>query len=379
MPYLDRYILKQLFFPFIFFLLVFAGILWFNRSLSILDFIAKNRQPAVIFLELCAYLLPQAIDLALPISAFAASAFVTNRLLGESELTVMMASGRSVLRLAVPFAYFGIICFILVSLLGHFALPVSYKKYQDRQIEIAREYVTQIIKVGEFITRDNRSTFYFGAKDSNGDLTDIMIAEQLSPTRTLTYFAQNGKIITQDDTAKLLLFNGTAQELNYETITLDTITFDTLSYDLAQFATNIPARINSVRDFTTYSYLFTPAQTDDITIAAYDRAYFHDRFVKPLLALLIPIIGMATLLVGGFTRGSIILRIIVASVMTLSIDFFRAFCQTQILKDNAHAAVAYIPIVVLLIILGCVLALGSNDIKTLRRARAARQTARAAA
>ncbi|MGU9963728.1 MAG: LptF/LptG family permease, partial [Candidatus Halichondribacter symbioticus] len=83
MPYLDRYILKQLFFPFIFFLLVFAGILWFNRSLSILDFIAKNRQPAVIFLELCAYLLPQAIDLALPISAFAASAFVTNRLLGE--------------------------------------------------------------------------------------------------------------------------------------------------------------------------------------------------------------------------------------------------------------------------------------------------------
>ena len=45
------------------------------------------------FLEFTALALPNVIRLVLPLSAFAATIYVTNRLSAESELTVMQATG----------------------------------------------------------------------------------------------------------------------------------------------------------------------------------------------------------------------------------------------------------------------------------------------
>ena len=59
------------------------------------DQLIADGQSAWVFLEFTALSLPNVIRLVLPMSAFAAALYVTNRMSSESELTVVQATGYS--------------------------------------------------------------------------------------------------------------------------------------------------------------------------------------------------------------------------------------------------------------------------------------------
>ena len=61
------------------------------------------------FLELTLLTLPNIIRIVLPLSAFVASVYVTNRLTSDSEMVVVQATGFSPFRLARPVLVFGLI------------------------------------------------------------------------------------------------------------------------------------------------------------------------------------------------------------------------------------------------------------------------------
>ena len=77
---LDRYIVKQLVGPFIFFVVIFGGILWLNQALRIIDVVIANGQSGLVFAELSFYLLPSVLETVVPVAGFAAAVFLTNRL-----------------------------------------------------------------------------------------------------------------------------------------------------------------------------------------------------------------------------------------------------------------------------------------------------------
>ncbi|GHA40407.1 LPS export ABC transporter permease LptF [Amylibacter ulvae] len=367
MKQLDQYILKQLFGPFVFFMIVFIGLLWLNRALGLVDVVVENGQPASIFVELAINLLPKTIEAAIPIAGFAASVMVTNRLFSEAELVVMMNAGRSVVSLAFPYFMFGLICCLTMSLVVHYLAPFATKRLADRQEEIGRQYVTQIVKEGEFVSNDGRFTFFFGEKGADGTLRDIMISEQVSKNKIVTHVAQKGQAVTQDGTTKLLLFNGSIQDFTLNDVALNVIQFGSLSYDLSQFETAIKTRVTRPDElFTSDLYDYIEARTLDVKNQAGAVAILHDRFVKPLLSLLTPVIGMATLLVGGFSRSGFILRIIVSIVLMFSIDTFRGVSQSWVSSDGAHWIVSYAPVALAVIVLIVLLFLGSNDLKSVR-------------
>ena len=82
----------------------------------------------MVFLEFSALSLPEVIWLVIPMSAFAASVYVTNRLSSESELTVMQATGFSPWRMARPVLFFGIIIMMMMAVLSHVLVPVSSER-----------------------------------------------------------------------------------------------------------------------------------------------------------------------------------------------------------------------------------------------------------
>ena len=96
----DRYMLSQLMMLFGFFALVLVSVYWINRAVSLFDQLISDGQSAWVFLEFTALTLPNVIRLVLPVAAFVASVYVTNRLASESELVVMMATGFSPFRAA---------------------------------------------------------------------------------------------------------------------------------------------------------------------------------------------------------------------------------------------------------------------------------------
>ena len=92
---LDSYIFRQILGPFLFFVLVFTGVIWLGQSLKIIDTVVNNGQSARVFLEFSVLLLPTVLSIVLPIAAFAATLYAVNRLFGDSEIVVMFASGLS--------------------------------------------------------------------------------------------------------------------------------------------------------------------------------------------------------------------------------------------------------------------------------------------
>ena len=109
----DRYILAQLLMLFGFFALVLVLVYWVNRAVILFDQLIANGQSATVFLEFSALSLPNVIRVVLPVAAFAGSVYVTNRLMSESELVVVQATGFSPWRLMRPVLMFGAIVFLM--------------------------------------------------------------------------------------------------------------------------------------------------------------------------------------------------------------------------------------------------------------------------
>ncbi len=103
---LDSYIFRQILGPFLFFVLVFTGVIWLGQSLRIIDTIVNHGQSALVFLEFTLLLLPTVLSVVLPVAAFAATLYAVNRLFSDSEIVVMFSSGLSTLSLVRPVLMF---------------------------------------------------------------------------------------------------------------------------------------------------------------------------------------------------------------------------------------------------------------------------------
>ena len=136
---------------FSFFALILVAVFWVNRAVVLFDRLIGNGQSALVFLEFTALTLPNLIRMVLPIAAFGASVWVTNRLNSESELTVLRATGTSPWQMARPALVFGIITALMMSALTHYLLPASISQLEVRESEVSRNITAKLLSEGDFL------------------------------------------------------------------------------------------------------------------------------------------------------------------------------------------------------------------------------------
>lgn len=335
--HLDRYVLRQLVGPFLFFMVIFGGILWLNQALRIVDVVINNGQSGAVFAELSLYLLPKVLETVVPVAAFAAAVFLTNRLYSEAELVVFMGVGHGPANATFPFFVFGLVCFGIMSVLVHFVTPLALSKFQDRQYEISKEFLTQFVAAGEFASPEDGVTVFFGHAEPNGQLTEIMINDSRDPTVTVTHTARSGQVISAGEEAKLVLQDGAIQQFYPEDRTLSTIDFDKLNYDLSQFAKDVGLRRIKNEEMFTWT-LFGSGKAN----AVLDT---HDRIVKSLLTIIVPALGAIVLLSAGFSRSGFFARIAVGVVFMVAINSARGVVQNLAEGGGVSLILLYLPII----------------------------------
>ena len=171
----DRYVLSQYLLFFGFFALVLVAVFWINRAVVLFDRLIGDGQSAFVFLEFSALALPNLIRMVVPIAAFGAAVYLTNRLNGDSELTVMQATGSSPWRLARPALWFGLVTAGMMSVLTHFLLPASINQLALREAEVARNVTARLLTAGEFLHPTAGVTFYIRQIDNDGTLRDVFL------------------------------------------------------------------------------------------------------------------------------------------------------------------------------------------------------------
>ena len=301
---LDRYLLSQLLALFGFFALVLVSVYWVNRAVLLFDKLIADGQTAWVVLEFTALTLPNAIRLVLPVAAFAATLYAINRLAAESELVVMQATGASPWRLARPVAVFGLIVAGLMVVLVHVLVPASKARLAERQAQVSQDITARFLTEGSFQSASAGVTLYIREISDLGELLDLFLFDGRNPAMQVIYTAEKAVIVPTSGGPKLVMFDGVAQSLRSSDAGLSITRFADFTYDIS--AAIAPPRAGGSGLDTVPSWqLFAPSEALREATGASPEAMareLHDRLAQPLMAPAAALIGVAMLMLGGFSR-----------------------------------------------------------------------------
>jgi lipopolysaccharide export system permease protein len=344
LPRFDRYLLSQLLALFGFFSLVLVAVYWINRAVGLFDQLIGDGQSALVFLEFSLLTLPNVIRLVLPISAFAATVYVANRLMAESELVVMQATGFSAFRLARPVLWFGLIVAAMMLILMHVLVPASRATLASRSAEISANVTARFLNDGQFMHPGAGITLYIREITANGELRDMFLADDRADDNRVTYTAARALLVRGDTGPKLIMFDGMAQTVTKATARLSVTRFADFTYDLGALISVGDNTGRTLEELSTMALL----RVDPSLIAetGESRAAFlyeaHSRFATPFLATAAALIGFASLLLGGFSRFGLWRQIIFAVVMLIAVQTLNTLAASAGLRSDARWGLAYV-------------------------------------
>lgn len=328
-----------------FFSLVLVMVYWINRAVVLFDQLIADGQSAGVFLEFTALSLPAVIRIALPLSAFAASIYVANRMTTESELVIVQATGFSAFRLARPVLYFGLIVALLMSLLMHFLVPLSTARLNVRSDEVAQNATARLLTEGQFLEPTDGITLYIREIAASGELQDVFLSDFRSTENQIIYTASKAFLVRNDTGAQLVMVDGLAQTLNTSNQRLFTTSFADFSYDLGDLISTSGPKKRSARELPTQDLLFP---TDAIiTETGRTKAQLitqgHDRFAQSILATVAALLGFSALLIGSFSRFGVWRQIVFAIVLIIIVKAFETVGLNAARTNPSLWFAAYLP------------------------------------
>ena len=358
----DRYLLAQLLMLFGFFALVLVLVYWVNRAVVLFDQLIANGQSALVFLEFSALSLPNVIRIVIPIAAFAGTVYVTNRLTSESELVVVQATGFSPWRLMRPVLMFGLIIFVLGSILAHFLVPVSLSRLSDRSVEISENMTARLLTEGQFIHPADGITFYVREISPRGELKNIFLSDTRANDRRLTYTAREALLIRGETAPTLLMIDGMAQAYDTEDRRLVVTRFADFVFNLDGMI-DAPATARRRPNELSTPILFEASEATQALARAPKSvliAEAHERIGNALNGLVAPMIGFAALLLGGFSRFGLWRQIMGAIIALIVVQMLTRAGQGVVQGDASLWPLAYLGPVVGLIMAFALLFLASR-------------------
>ncbi|MFW8592797.1 LPS export ABC transporter permease LptF [Cribrihabitans neustonicus] len=341
----DRYVLSQYLLFFSFFALILVAVFWVNRAVVLFDRLIGNGQSALVFLEFSALALPNLIRMVLPIAVFGAAVWVTNRLNGESELTVLRATGTSPWQMARPALVFGVIAALMMSALTHYLLPASINQLEARESEVARNVTAQLLSEGDFLHPAKGVTFYIRQIDPDGTMRDVFLSDRRDPATVTTYTGARAFLVRDGSKAHLIMVDGMAQRLDTATQRLSTTFFSDFSYDISTLAKDKGAGARNIRAIPSHELLLAPeavSKSDGHSPGA-QAEELHLRFARALVCVAVALIGFSALMLGTFSRFGVWRQAMLAFVVLIFIEGMRGVVSEPVLKDPGLWPLIYVP------------------------------------
>ena len=337
--------LSQLMMLFGFFAFLLIMVYWVNNAVRLLDQLIADGQSIGVFATFSILTLPSLIRITLPIATFAASIYVTNRMMSDSELIVVQATGYSARRAARPVFYFGLIISLFMALLLHILVPVSSKELDRRQAQIAENATARLLRDGQFMTPTDGVTIYIREVTQSSELRDIFLSDSRGDGQTVTYTAASAYIVRTDEGPQLVMIDGLAQTLYTDDRRLVTTSFEDLAYNLGSLVSMTDASGQSMRHMTTLELLSPPPMIHEESahVRALWKVEAHERFARSFQPLASSLIGFATLMIGGFSRFGVWRQITAAIFLIILVKIIESVVTSAISGNPALWALSYVP------------------------------------
>ena len=314
---LDRYMFRQLFWSLIAVTGGLAALIWLTQSLRFVELVVNHGLSMGVFMELTGLLIPSFIAVILPITTFVVIQFIYQRLAGDRELTVMRSAGLSPFALSRP--GLAVVGFAVAAcfLLNLWIVPSSLAAFREFQWEIRNRMAAFLLQEGVFTSISDDLTVYVRSREPDGTLRGILVDDGRQKNSHATILAESGRLIDGPSGPRVVLYNGSRQELDRQTGRLNILTFAENVIDLGQANKNEGER---VRDMTEVPLDTLLHPTPDILPNARDipkwRAEAHKRLTTPITAWSFGMVALYSSLAGAFRRHGGVIRPLV-SVLTV--------------------------------------------------------------
>lgn len=305
---IDRYIVRQLAFGLAAVTFGLAALIWLTQSLRFVELVVNRGLSLRVFVQLTSLLLPGFVAIILPIACFVVTLFVYQRLAADRELTVMRGAGLSQWALARPALGVALGATLLLYALNLWVVPASSSAFREFQFEIRNRIVAFLLQEGVFTQVSDDLTVYVRARDRDGTLRGILVDDQRDRSSHATILAESGRLVADGGAPRVLLSNGSRQELDHRTGRLNVLTFAENTVELAEAAKTAEARFRDPSEMS-LAELLNP---DPLTSAERDRGKMrmegHRRLSTPLAAIGYTLIALVAVLTGTFRRHGSVIR-----------------------------------------------------------------------
>ena len=312
---LDRYIFRQLFAALVAVTVGLVALIWLTQSLRFVELVVNRGLSMRVFLELTGLLVPNFVAVILPITVFVVVQFIYQRLSGDRELTVMRAAGLSSLRLARPALVMTIGAVICCYALNLWLVPISYTAFREYQFEIRNRMAAFLLQEGVFTPISDDMTVYVRSRDRDGTLRGILVEDARQRTSRATILAETGRLVEGPNGPRVVLHNGSRQEIDRSSGRLNVLTFAENAIDLASSSKNGEVRYRDAAEMSTAELLHPGANTP-VRDWGKLQVEGHRRLSTPLTAGSFAMVALFSVLAGAFRRHGNLLRPL-AAVMSV--------------------------------------------------------------
>ena len=297
---LDRYIFRQLFWGLIAVTAGLTALIWLTQSLRFIELVVNRGLSMVVFMRLTGLLIPSFIAIILPITTYVVIQFIYQRLAGDREVTVMRAAGLSPFALARPALALALIATIAGYWLNLILVPDTLASFREYQWEIRNKVAAFLLQEGVFTSISDKLVVYIRTRRQDGSLQGILIDDARDPTAHATILAESGQLMEGTNGPRVVLLNGSRQEIDHQTGRLNMLTFRQNEIDLADASNQEEARPADMSEVG-IAELLNPHPTFERDIPKW-VAEGHKRLAGPLASISYALVALVSVLTGAFQR-----------------------------------------------------------------------------
>ncbi|MEA3489789.1 MAG: LptF/LptG family permease [Candidatus Omnitrophota bacterium] len=215
MRIITKYLLKELGGPFLASLFVSTIILAAGNIVQTADMVMNKGVELIQVIKLFLLFLPYVLIFTIPISVLSAILLGFGRLSSDNEVTALRTSGISIYKIVFPVMICGFIISLLSVPLNDRVLPQSEFAARKLLKRVGLKHPSAMLEPGVFVK--GFKDYIIFIHDIRGNiLEDIRIYQPREEGPTRTIVAETGEIIPlpEQDSVKLRLTNGTADEIS---------------------------------------------------------------------------------------------------------------------------------------------------------------------
>ena len=214
---IDRYILKEIAYPFFLILFVLTFVLLMGKIIQLMDLMVNKGVSFIDISKLFLLLTPSFLILTIPISLLISILIGLGRLSGDNELTILKASGMSLYKLLGPVAIASLIAFIITAVTSLFLVPQSKYATKNLLFNVAKKKASIGIKEKVFNDDFKGILLYAESIPVHGDyMKGVIISDTRMSNEPSTIIAEKAFLVSDPSlmTVTLRLENGSTHTVD---------------------------------------------------------------------------------------------------------------------------------------------------------------------